>query len=124
MSITHTHNYSELPFFADYRSEIFTGSWVNVHSLNTEGYPITPTKEMNKSARDNVTRYFKDLKLINIKDLPFDGITRVTLHKWNYHHLVLEYLGNFYKINNFTPIRGVTNVKIRRTKYKGYLTLL
>ena len=79
---------------------------------------------MTTKQRIKVDKYFKDLQTINIRDLPFKKEAKVVLYDWNDHDLILEYLGNFYKISNFTKIRGVVTVKIRRTLFKGYLKIV
>ena len=104
--------------------EIFTGSWVNVWELNSDGYNRKPTKQLPIKQRIKVDKYFKDLKPINIKDLPFKKEAKVVLYNWNDHNLILGYLDKFYKISNFTKIRGVVSVKIRRTLFKGYLEVI
>jgi len=104
--------------------EMFTGAWVNVHTLDTEGYTKVTDGTITPAGKVKVDKYFKDLETTNIRDLPFIGEAEVTLHDWNSHNLILEYLGNYYKISNFTESRGVMMVKLRRTPRKGYLRVL
>ena len=117
------------------KTELFTGAWVNVHTLNLDGYSGNsgydyPTKDAFKenvqeptAKRIKVEKYFKDLEKVNIKDLPFKTNAEVTLYDWNDHAMILEYLGSFYKIPNCIDERGVMNVSVRRTFFKGYLSV-
>lgn len=124
------YNCNELPhsliYYEGAKQEIFSGSWVNVFTMNNDGYSCKKGEPQvsDSNSRVMVENTFKDLTAINIFDLPFCNNSIVTLYDWNEKHLVLEYLNNYYKISNFTEQRGTFEVSIRRTTFKGFLKII
>ena len=85
----------------------------------------------SEKSKTKVEHNFHDLKVIQLFDLPFESesVNEMVVYPYNEHNIVFEYKSLFYKIPNpekFPKIHKKTSIRVKykRTKVKGFLTLL
>lgn len=91
----------------------------------------TSNNEGADNTENEITHDFKKLEVIDIYELPFDNgqEAKITIHPYSQNNIVAEIKQHFYKIHKPVkfeiPIESQEiKIKYKRTKYKGFLTLI